>query len=302
MFIKTEVSGEAGAAVAKSLKLHFTARIPSAKLKLANNGEDRCDGMCGLPDDVLYFNRVFYYGVRAISMRTNEIFPDDFIKFQPKLIPVWRMIFDTHSETLLIVEMASKEVGYNMLSLRRDNDKWVQVSSIPTGIQSVVTALGVCGSLVLLGTMLSNKIYEFELNSDHTLRRFGMSFHKDLIFNFACTRIDKDNYVALSHFESVSVHRILANLQLEPLACINLMDCWELLFRGDKLLIAAKHEGTDAHTIISYRVSGNGFSEKRLLFDSNAGIHVFKWCFSGDRLVVWDNESNDLLIYVCETA
>ena len=302
MFLITEVSGEAGAAVAKILKLHFTARISSEKLKLANNGEDRCDGMCGLPDDVVYFNRVSYFGVRAISLRTNEIFPDDFVKFQPKLIPVWRMIFDTPSDTLLIVEMASKEVGYNMLSLRRDNDKWVQVSSIPTGIQTVVTALGVCGSLVLLATMLSNKIDAFELSSDHTLRRFGMIFQNDLILNFDCTLIDKHNYVALSHFESVSVHRLRVDLQLEPLARIDLMNCWNILFRGDKLLVAAKNEGSDAHSIISYRVSGSGFSEQRLLLDSNAGIQVFKWCLSGDRLVLWDNKSNDLLIYACETA
>ena len=212
------------------------------------------------------------------------------------------MIFDTRSDTLLIVEIASKEVGYNMLSLRRDNDKWVQISSIPTGIQTVVTALGVCGSLVLLGTMLSNRIDAFDLSSDHTLRRFGMIFHKDLIFNFDCTRIDKYNYVALSHFESVSVHRFRVDLQLEPFARIDLMNGWELLFWGDKLLVAATNEGTDAHSIISYRLSVSGFSEQRLLFDSNAGIHVFKWCLSGDRLVVWDNKSNELLIYACETA
>ena len=129
----------------------------------------------------------------------------------------------------------------------------------------MVTAIGVCGSLVLLGTMLSNKIDAFELSSDHTLRRFGMIFHNDLIFNFDCTRIDKDNCLALSHFESVSVHRLRVNLQLEPLERIDLMNCWKLLFRGDKLLVAAQNEGTDAHSIISYRVSGSGFSKQRLL-------------------------------------
>lgn len=277
--------------------LNLTAKIPSEKLKSLNDNEKLCEGLCALPDDVVLFNRCTYSGVRAISLRTNESYEQG-----PKvegIIWLWRMSYDALTDTLLIVELASRSAndsGYHLATLRREHEKWIRVESITTLMDTFPIQIDVCESRVLLAYSLSDKVSAFELSADHKLRPTGTITLDRVYFSVASTRIGGQTYVAFSHMNTVSLHRLLDDMQLEAVSEIGFLTAPRVLFRGNVLLVDGVDEN-DFHAIGSFVASAGGLSFDRMLINSDAGINVNKWCISGNRLVVWDGMTNDLLVY-----
>ena len=69
-------------------------------------------------------------------------------------------------------------------------------------------------------------------------------------------------------------------------------------------MVADWNKHTDSPAIVSFRASGSALSEKRVLLPAAAitegGIEVAAWAIDGDRLVLWDKVSGDLLLYAFE--
>ena len=69
------------------------------------------------------------------------------------------------------------------------------------------------------------------------------------------------------------------------------------MFRGELLLVADWNSTIASHTIVSFRVSDGALSERRQLLAANDSVPVHLWSLAGDRLVLLDNNSGDLLVY-----
>ena len=95
------------------------------------------------------------------------------------------------------------------------------------------------------------------------------------------------------------MYRLVA-LRLEPLARTDLVAPVLVLFRGDLLLVADYNERADTHTIVPFRVTGAELNRQRELLNHNTGVRATAWCLAGDRLVVRDWKSKDMLLYTFE--
>ena len=112
----------------------------------------------------------------------------------------------------------------------------------------------------------------------------------------ACTRRDGVTLVAFLHDTSVSLLRLKSlPLRLEPLAVVRLTASLRLLFREDLLLVAHWNKATDTIVIVSFRASDNSLTERRVLLNTLAGVDA--WALVSDRLVLWNGESEELLVY-----
>ena len=144
-----------------------------------------------------------------------------------------------------------------------------------------------CESRVLLveGYEGTNRLYVFDVNETHTLSYAGNVYIEKKFYGVACTRRGNDTLVAFRHESSVSLHRLASlPLRLEPLASVNVTGSWRLLFRGDLLLVADYNRDTGRDAIVSFRVSGNALTERRV--DAQTGDGVRVWALAGERLVV----------------
>ena len=70
-----------------------------------------------------------------------------------------------------------------------------------------------------------------------------------------------------------------------------------LLFSEELLLIASGNWGYEPKVIVAFRVSGNSLTDMRVILYANAGVKFGAWAFAGDRLILYDYLSDDLLIY-----
>ena len=91
------------------------------------------------------------------------------------------------------------------------------------------------------------------------------------------------------------MHR-LVGLKLEHFARTNLVGPGKVLFCSDLLLVTNYNRDTNVHTIMSFLLTAARLIRHRKLLGANAGVYVESWCLAGDRLVVRDNKSKDLLL------
>ena len=121
----------------------------------------------------------------------------------------------------------------------------------------------------------------------------------------ACTRIGFDTLVAVIHCSaatpvSVALYR-LEELRLTKLDVFDLVVPQSLLFRGDRLLANCYKDNDDKLSeIIEVRATVEGFSRARKILKSDANVALGAWCLAGERLVLWDRKSKDLLLYTFE--
>ena len=124
----------------------------------------------------------------------------------------------------------------------------------------------------------------------------------------ACTHISDETYVAFSSSEAslVTLHRLVWSLPTPNHGVCKhqktfrtFQKPWRLLFRGDLLQVSDWKSTTRSHAIVPLRASGGELSENRALLAASAEnrIDVRAWALAGDRLVLWDKNSRDLLIY-----
>ena len=86
-------------------------------------------------------------------------------------------------------------------------------------------------------------------------------------------------------------------LQLEPFATIASTQLLWFLFRGP-LLLGARMNKDRKSSIICFIVTNNGLTlQPMVLLDFGSGVKMSHWCIVGDRLILRDGPSNDLLIY-----
>ena len=201
---------------------------------------------------------------------------------------VYRVGFDAHTDTLLILKKVSKS-GYNdkreLVSLRRNGSEWLEVQRVQTDIKA--RTIAVCDSRVYLGGGGGDTLYLFDVSATHNLRAAGTILLQNKFYGLACTRRDGESLVAFSHDRSVSLLRLASlPLRLEPLASIEFKKPLLLLFRGDLLLVAhGKNRNIPRNAITSVRVSGNEFTERQELLDA---LYLDSWALVGDRLVLWN--------------
>ena len=198
---------------------------------------------------------------------------------------------------------------YQLVSLRRNASEWLEVQRLDTRIlHNEFFNFAVCDSRVLLVQRGGNKMYVFDVSTEHTLRDAGSLTLQSSFYGVTCTRRDGVTLVAFSHDTSVTLLRLTSlPLRLVPLASVSLTAPGRLRFRGDLLLVADWNDATGSHAIVSFRASDNALTERRVLLDAQAGVRVGAWALASDRLVLWNWKTEELLVYdytcaICERA
>ena len=286
-------------AAANFSRLQFAMRIPERNLSRTDNEDLRVYDMCALTVDeiLLSCGRVGgAAGLRAVSLRTAQL-----AAYEPTALQnVYRVAFDAHTDTLLVLVGDSTYRSNHLVSLRRNASEWLEVQRLKIefsyfGPTINYVKFAVCDSRVLLIARGGNTKYVFDVSAERTLRDAGSVTWHD-VHDVACTRRDGVTLVAFSHSTSVSLLRLTyLPLRFEQLARVSLTGPLRLLFREDLLLVNFWNHATRSHAIVSFRVSGNALTERREFFD-HTGI-VDAWAFAGDRIVLYSWGSKDLLVY-----
>ena len=245
-------------------------------------------------------------GVPAVSLRTAQLAAHESIRAD-----AWGVAFDSHTDTLILLVTAPTGAYYQLVSLRRNASEWLEVQRLDTRSRHSFK-FAVCDSRVLLGgdgdtldmsRMLlggyeRHTLYVFDVSVAHTLRDAGSVTLPSRFNNVACTRRNGVTLVAFSHYSSVSLLQLTSlPLRLVPLASVNLTSPGRLLFREELLLVEDLNIATVTHDIVSFRVTDNALTDLRVLYDAQANVRAYAWTLAGDRLVLWDLLSWDLLVY-----
>ena len=284
-------------AAANVSRLQLAMRIPNRNLMRTDNEYLIVYYMCALSADevLLAFGPA---GLRAVSLHTAQLAAHE----PTALKNVYRVAFDAHTDTLLLLVRApTGDDYYQLVSLRRNASEWLEVQRLSTRIHYNLFHIfnfAVCDSRVLLGDAGGNTMYVFDVSAEHTLRDAGNVTLQSKTYAVACTRRDGVTLVAFSHDTSVSLLRHTSlPLRLVPLASVSLTAPHRLLFREDLLLVSDWNKANRTGAIVSFRASDNELTERRVLLDAQAGVSVNAWAFAGDRLVLQNWNSNDLVVY-----
>ena len=234
-------------------------------------------------------------GLRAVSLDTAQLVAHE----SSAIRYVWRVEFDAHTDTLLLL-VRPPTGDYQLVSLRRNASKWFEVQRLDTRYRYSYSVFdfAVCDSRVLLIERKGNTMFVFDVSAEHTLRDAGNVTLQSGFSWVACTRRDGVTLVAFSHNTSVSLLRLTSiPLSLVPLASVSLTAPYRLMFREDLLLLSDWNVTTVTDAIVSFRVSGNPLTERRMLLDAQAGVRVDACALASDRLVLWNRKSEELLVY-----
>ena len=294
-------------AAAKVSQLQCVTRIPMRNLSRTDTEHLFVFDMCALSaEEVLLACSAA--GLRAVSLHNTQL-----VAHEPSAIRyVYGVAFEALTDTLLLLVGAPTDDYYQLVSLRRNESEWLEVQRLDTRIRAesyYIFKFAVCDSRVLLGGRYTLNV--FDVSAEHTLLDAGnvtwqSRFRKfectgldcDTIVAVVCTRRDSNTLVAFSDDTSVFLQRLASlPLRLEPLASVNLTAPRLLLFRGDLLIIADWNRANRTDTIVSFRVSGNALTERRVLLDAQAGVYVGAWALASDRLVLMNWELLELLVY-----
>ena len=237
-------------------------------------------------------------GVRAVSLHTAQL-----VAHEPNAIrKVWRVAFVAHTNTLLLLVQSRPDFCCTdqLVSLRRNGSEWLEVQRLDIRVRDWLQLfnIAVCDSRVLLGGRGGDTLYVFDVSAESTLRDAGNVTLQSSVDDLACTRRDGVTLVAVSYDNSVSLLRLTSlPLRLEPLASVNLTKPYRLLFRGDLLLVNSWNHTTRSNACGAFRVSGNELTEWRVLLVYEVGVSVHYWALAGDRLVFWNDKSEELCVY-----
>ena len=171
----------------------------------------------------------------------------------------------------------------------RITDSWIRIGQ-----------LDVCESRALLAQAIETcRLRVFEVNAQHGLRSVCTVETEIPFWRFTCSRIGPDTLVAFAHQTAVSLHRLAAR-RLEPLDRFELGDPYNLLFRGDLLLVTNRNNETDPDAIVPLLATEGHLMLLPLLLDAMDSVCIDEWCLVGDHLVVVEDRSKDMLEYAFE--
>ena len=282
-------------AAANVSRLQFAMRIPKRKLSRIDNEDLHVFDMCALSADEVLL-ACGPAGLRAVSLHTAQL-----VAHEPTSIRyVLRVAFDAHTDTLLLLVLAPPR-DHQLVSLRRNASEWLEVQrlGIRTRRSLNIVNLAVCDSRVLVVEYGKNTMYVFDVSEERTLRDAGNVTLQSNIYGVACTRRDGVTLVAFAHGTSVSLLQLTSlPLRLEPLASVSLTVAHRLLFREDLLLVVDWNRATRTDAIVSFRASYNALTERRVILDTQAGVDLNAWALASERLVLWNKEQKELLVYV----
>ena len=252
-------------------------------------------GLCGLSDDVLLV-ACGSDGLRALRLSSAQLCARD----PSALKHVLNAALDAASGILLLAFVAHTDDVVWLVSLQCVADEWREVQRVQTQCTFSYMWLGLSfagDSRVLCGQWHEDRLYAFDVSAERHLRPVSDVVLDDKLWRFACTRLGGDSLVAIADagHTCVSVQRLVGagdSLRLEPLARTALEGAFNVLFRGDQLLVA-----TISKSVVSFGVSGGGLRSRRELLGAGAGFRAHCWCLAGDRLVVAEFGSEDLVLY-----
>ena len=283
-------------AAANVSRLQLAMRIPKRNLSRTDTEDLKVYDVCALSADEVLL--ACGSGLRVVSLHTAQL-----VAHEPSAIQyVWRVAFDAHTDTLLLL-VGPPTGEYQLVSMRRNASEWLEVQRLDIRHIILFFDFAVCDSLVLLGGGGENTLNVFDVSAEHTMRYAGnatwqSSQNHRLFHRITCTRRDGVTLVAFTHDSSVFLLRLtLLPLRLVPLANVSLTDSHGLLFREDLLLVADWNRATLTSAIVSIRASDNALTERRVLLDAQAGVRVEAWALASDRLVLWNGEPEELLVY-----
>ena len=212
---------------------------------------------------------------------------------------VLSVALDAASGTLLLALLANTAAASGeraadvdvvwLMSLQCVADEWREVQRVQTKCTYFFGWVGLSfagHSRVLCGHRNAYMLYAFDVIAESRLRPVGAVELAARLERFASTRLGGDSLVAIADagHTCVSVQRLVGagdELRLEPLARTALAGAWNVLFRGDQLLVATYY-----NSVVSFGVSGGGLRGPRELLGAGADVRVDCWCLAGDRLVV----------------
>ena len=252
--------------------------------------------MCALSaDELLLAYSYGPLGLRAVSLRSDDA--GEAVYESIALRHVHHVAYDAHTDTLLLLMRTPNAEYLQLVSLPRNAREWVEVQRLDTAPRGFNFHMALCDSRVLLIGGIEDTLSVFNVSASHILHDAGRLHLQSRAYGLACSGRGGDTLVALSYRSSVSLQRLASlPLRLEQLASAYFTHPQDLLFRGDLLLVAPWNSITRTDVIASLRVSGNAFTEQRVLLDAQAGVIYFQWAIAGDRLVL-SNWNDDLLVY-----
>ena len=154
--------------------------------------------------------------LRAVSLHTAQLAAHESSAIRDD---VWGVVFDAHTDTLLLLVGAPTGAKYQLVSLRRNASEWLEVQRLGTRIRhsTYMYNFAVCGSRVLLVERGGNTMYVFDVSAEHTLRDAGSVTYSSSLYGVACILRDGVTLVAFSHDTSVSLLRLTSlPLRLVP--------------------------------------------------------------------------------------
>ena len=270
-------------------KLQFVKRIPKQNLSRFKGESLYVKSISTFSNNEVLL-AVDNAALRVLSLVTEQL---RFIIARDIAIQnVRRVAFDLHTDTLLL--LMSDTSKYELVTLRRNasnTSEWLQVQRISTHI--LVTKyiyIAVCDSRVLLAESEKRRVYIFNVSAERTVSATSYVI-ADTIYGLACIPRDNFTLVAVSHSQSVSLHRP------EQLARVVLTNPRELVFYKELLLVAHWNSTNGSDAVVSLRASGGALTEKRELLAAGVNVCVGAWALAGDQLVLWNTSSQDLLVY-----
>ena len=304
------VAAAGGALVAAShaAPLRLVARISdNSSLERSPDEYIFIWGLCAFADDVL-LAACGSDGLRALRLSNAHLCARDPSALKDEF--VWSAALDAASGTLLLALRAEAAAASGaraaddsyvvwLVSVQCVADEWREVQRVQTKctLPNWVGLSFTGDSRVLCGQIGEDRLYAFDVSAERRLRPVGAVVLDDKLCRFACTRLGGDSLVAIADagHTCVSLQRLVGAgdaLRLEPLAHTALAGAEDVLFRGDQLLVA-----TNSQSVVSFGVSGGGLRGPRELLGAGTGVRVDCWCLAGDRLVVANWHSRNLVLY-----
>ena len=221
------------------------------------------------------------------------------------------LLFVHQTQSLIVcctMKASTNPREFRLLCITRDGSQWVEKSStqviVPFAEDIVNTGASLCElprSAVLLVTKWSECVVHIEFEA----HKFGRVMYIDSKneYNKNASAIERDGttLVAFSemNFGPLSLCA-LRDKSLVELSRIDKNNWMSVLWLNSQLVAVERNDEDKATGIVSFDTSGNRLERAEELLPAAAGVNPVAVCAAGgDRVVLWDWNSKDLIVYTC---
>lgn len=276
------------------LKLELVQRISKKYLMTEGDGESRFSirGMCynSARDELFFAN---YEEVRVMRLRKESVRT----VFNAGSSEVVVVCYFSHLDTLVVCSMDG------LIALTRRADGWRQAQRMKFQTIENMWSLTCCelsNSRVLIGSEFWTDLELFSIDSSPRIVR-GNRFHvPETFFSLSATCRANETLVAMTHINSVSVHRLCdAGDVLEKLARISLEESSSarIIWLVDRLFVTNFHSATRSEAVFELELVGTRLKRGAELISPSARVIVWSWCATGNGLGIYDNNADEFLRY-----